>query len=335
MEWWLILLIVFGSLLVLMALGMPVAFSFILINVVGVFLLMGGEIGLRQLGLSIFSSVTTFTFMPIPLFIVMGEVIFHSSAAPKMIDTIDKWMGRLPGRLALLSVAGGTLFASLTGSSLGSTAMLGSTLVPEMEKHGYKKSMSIGPILGSGGLAIMIPPSAIAVLLAAIAEVSIGRTLMAIILPGLLMAVLYATYIILRCWLQPSVAAPYEVAPIPVSETLLALVRYVLPAGFVIFMVIGLIFLGIASPTEAAATGALSTFILAAFYGRLNWDMVKKSISSSMWITAMIFLIIAGAKSYSEILAFSGASRGLVELVTSLPFAPIAMVLAMVVLSCL
>jgi len=327
-EWWLVLLIIFGSLIVLMATGMPIAFCFMLINMVGVFIIMGGEIGLRQLGLSIFNSVATFTFVPIPLFILMGEVLFHSGSASLMIEALDKWMGRLPGRLALLSVAAGTLFASLTGSSLGSTAMLGSTLVPEMEKRGYKAPMSLGPILGSGGLAMMIPPSATAVLLAATAEISVGRTLMAICVPGLLMATLYAAYIITRCWLQPSVAAPYEVVPPPLSEKLLAMVRNVLPVGFVIFMVIGLIFMGVASPTEAAATGALSTFILAAFYRRLNWSMIKKSVSSSMLITAMIFLIMTAAKSYSEILAFSGASRGMVEFVASLQLPPITIIIA-------
>ena len=172
---------------------------------------MGGEAGLHQLIVSIFYSVTTFAFLPIPLFILMGEVLFHSGSAPMMIDTLDKWMGRLPGRLGLLAVAGGTLFATLTGSSMSSTAMLGSTLVPEMEERGYKKPMSLGPILGSSGLAVMIPPSALAVFLAAIAEISIRQTLLGIIVPGLLMAGLYSAYIIIRCWLHPYLAPTYDV----------------------------------------------------------------------------------------------------------------------------
>lgn len=328
MEWWLILVIIFGSLIILMASGMPIAFCFMAINVIGVFIIMGGEAGLRQLSLSIFSSVTSFAFLPIPLFILMGEVLFHSGAAPLVINTLDKWVGRLPGRLALLAVAAGTLFATLTGSSIGSTAMLGSTLVPEMGKRGYKTPMSIGPIVGSGGLAIMIPPSAIAVFLAAVSEISIGRVLMAIIVPGLLMAVLYASYIIIRCYLQPSIAAPYEVAPSSLSERLILTARYVLPVVFIIFLVIGLIFLGIASPTESAAAGALGTFILSAFYKQLKWDVVKRSMNGTMMITTMIFMIMVAARAYGEVLAFSGASRGLVAFATGLPVSAILVVIA-------
>ncbi len=160
MEWQLVLLLIFGGLIVLMATGMPVMACFFLVSVAGVFFLWGGEAGLIQLNLSIRRSVATFELVSLPMFILMGEVMFSSNIAPRMIDTLDLWLGRLPGRLGLLAVAAGTLLSTLTGSSAGSVAMLGSTLVPEMEKRGYKKEMSLGPILGSGGLAIMIPPAA-------------------------------------------------------------------------------------------------------------------------------------------------------------------------------
>ena len=300
-----------------------------LINVVGVFVLWGGITGLHQLILSIFQSVTIFTLLPIPLFILMGEVMFHSGMGVNLLDALDKWMGRLPGRLGLLAVGGGTLFSTLTGASMGSVAMLGSTLVPEMEKRGYKKPMSLGPILGSGGLAIMIPPSSLAVLLGAIGEISVGRILIAIIIPGLLMAALYAIYIIGRCWLQPSIAPSYEVPPALLLEKVIASVRYVLPLGFVIFLVVGVIFLGIATPTEAAATGTLGTFILAAAFGRLNWEVVKKSIGGAFEITVMIFMIITGATAFSQILAYTGASEGLTEFTIGLPLAPILIIIAM------
>ena len=275
----------------MMATGMPVAFCFLLINLVGILLFWGGAPGLELLILTLFTSVTRFTLLPLPLFVLMGEVIFHSGIAPNMLDALDRWLGRLPGRLGLVAVGGGTLFATLTGVSMASVAMLGSTLVPEMEKRGYKKPMSLGPILGSGGLAFMIPPSGLVVLLAALAEISIGKTLMAIIIPGLLMATLYASYIIIRCKLQPSIAPAYDVPPTSLSEKLIPTVRYVLPVGFVIFMVIGVIFLGVATPTEAAATGAIATFILAAGYKRLNWQMVKKSVAGGLKTTLMILMI--------------------------------------------
>ena len=305
------------------------AVCFMMVNVIGAFVFMGGEKGLVQLVNNIYAGVSTFTLLAMPLFIFMGEVLFHSGVAPYMLDALDKLLGRLPGRLGLLAVAGGTLFATLTGASVGSVAMLGSTLVPEMEKRGYKKPMSLGPILGSGGLAIMIPPSSLAVLFGAVGEISIGGILIAIIFPGLLMAVLYAAYIILRCRLQPSIAPAYAVPPTPILEKIMSMVKYILPIGFIIFLVLGLIFLGIATPTEAAATGVLGTFILAAAHSRVNWQMMKKSITGTIQITVMILMIVATAAAFSQLLAFSGATRGLLALAVGLPITPILIFIIM------
>jgi len=321
-----------GGLLILMMTGMPVAFCFMLINVIGAFLFWGGAPGLEQLVLSLFRSLATFVLLPLPMFILMGEVMFHSGIAPVLIDSLDKWLGRLPGRLSLLAVAAGTVFSTLTGTSMASVAMLGAVLVPEMEKRGYKKPMSIGPIMGSGGLAHMIPPSALAVLLGAIGIISIGKILVAIIIPGLLLATLFTAYIIIRCKFQPSLAPVYEVLPIPISEKFISFVRYVLPIGFVVFLVVGVIFIGIATPSEAAATGAIGTFILAAFYRKLNWEVVKKSVAGTARITIMIFMIIAGASAFSQNLAYTGASRGLIEVAIGLPLAPIIIIIAMQVI---
>jgi len=333
LEWQIALLLFFGSLMVLLAFGMPVAFSFLLVNIVFMFLFWGGQAGLEQLIESLFVSVASFTLLPIPLFIIMGEVMFRSDVAPRMMDALDKWLGRVPGRLGLLAVSGGTLFATLSGASMASTAVLGSVLVPEMEKRGYKKPMSLGPILGSGGLAIMIPPSNLAVLLGAVGEISVGRILIAILIPGLLMAALYATYIIMRCRLQPSIAPAYDITPPTLSDKLIGTVRYILPLGFIVFLVVGLIFLGVATPSEAAATGALGTFILAAFYRKLNWNVVKKSTSSTLQVTVMMFMIIAGATAFSHVIAYSGASHGLIEFAMALPLPPILIIAAMLAIS--
>jgi tripartite ATP-independent transporter DctM subunit len=312
-----------------MATAMPVAICFMFINMVGMFVFFGGAAGLEQLIVSIYTSLTTFLLLPVALFILMGEVMFHSGIATLLIETVDKWLGRLPGRLGLLAVSAGTALSTLTGTSLASTAMLGSVLVPEMERQGYKKPMSLGPILGSGGLAMMIPPSALAVLCGAIGEISIGRILIAIIIPGLLMAGLYAAYIVIRCWLQPSIAPAYVVQPTPLSEKLVATVKHILPLGFIVFLVIGVIFLGVATPSEAAATGAIGTCILACAYGRLNLEVMKKTTASTLSITGMLFLIMAGARAFSQILSYSGASRGLSEIATGLSVAPIVIVIAM------
>ncbi len=328
MEWWLALLLILGSLIILMASRMPVAFCFVLVSLVASFLFWG-EAGLRQLFLSLSDSVATFLLLPLPLFVLMGTVMFHSGIAPLMIDAIDKWLGRLPGRLSLLAVGGGTLLSTLTGSSASSVAILGSSLVPEMEKRGYKKPMTLGPILGSGGLAVMIPPSGLAILLGVIGEIDIGKILIGIIIPGILMAVLYAGYIIVRCGLQPSIAPAYKVAHIPILEKIIPTVRYVLPIGFIVFLVVGVIFLGIATPTEAAATGVMGTFVLAALYGRLNWKIAKESIADGLLTAAMLLMILAGATSFSQILAFSGASSGMVKFAMGLPLAPIAIVIIM------
>jgi tripartite ATP-independent transporter DctM subunit len=319
LEWPLFLLILFGSLLILMLMGIPVAFSFLVVIILGAPMIWGLGPGMSQVILSMSDSLMNFALLPLPLFILMGEVIFQSKIAPDMIDALDKWIGRLPGRLSIMAVAGGALFSTLTGTSLASTAMLGETLIPEMEERGYKKPMSIGPILGSGGLALMIPPSALAVLLGAVGEISIGRILIAIIGPGLLMAILYGGYIIIRCILQPSIAPAYQVESTPLSKKLIHFVKYILPVGFIIFAVVGVIYAGIATPTEAAATGALSCFLFSLVQGRLTWDVMKKSMTGTLRITVMVFMIITGSQIFSQILAYSGAVNGLTEFVLGLP----------------
>jgi tripartite ATP-independent transporter DctM subunit len=328
-PWQLMLLIIFGGMLFLMATGMPIALGFLTIVLVGAYVLFGGMAGLEQIVLSIYSTLTTFMILPIPLFVLMGELMVHSGIAVNVIDVLGKWMGRIPGRLALLTVAAGTILSTLTGASMASTAVLGSVLVPEMEKRGYQKRMILGPILGSGGLAMMIPPSAMAIILCSIGEISIGKTLMAIIIPGLLMAILYATYIILACLIKPSLAPSYDVTRPPFLEKLVGLVVYVFPTGIIVFLVIGLILLGVATPSESAASGTFGMVVLVLLYKRLTWDVIKKSILGTLNVTGMVFLIIASANAFSQILSFSGATQGLTEFATHLPLPPIVMVITM------
>jgi len=332
MEWPLLLVIIIGSLLVLMATGMPVFIAFFMINIVGIYLLFGGTAGLLQLTYSLKSSVTHFGFMPIVLFVLMGEVILRSGIIFKILDAVDKLLGRLPGRLSLASVGIGTILGTLTGAPFATIAMLGRSLVPEMEKRGYSKCMSIGPIMGSGGLAPMIPPSDLAVFLAVVAQISVAGLLMGIIMPGLVMAGIYALYIILRCRFQPSIAPSYEVAAVPMKDKLLSITRNIMPVGLIIFLVTGVIFLGIATPTEAAATGALGCFILAAAYRSLNWKMIKESLIATVDISVMLFIIVAAVKAFSQIMAASGATQGLIELAMGLPVAPIVILIIMMVI---
>ncbi|CCO49581.1 putative TRAP dicarboxylate transporter-DctM subunit [Vibrio nigripulchritudo SOn1] len=317
MEWWQIFIVILGSLITLMMLGLPVAFSFLVVNIVGAYIFMGQTAGIEQLVFRTADALTSFTLLPIALFMIMGEVMFHSKIGIDLMDTLDKWFGKIQGRLAYMAVGGGVLFSTLTGNSMGSIALLGSSLVPEMEKRGYKKPMSLGPILGSGGLAIMIPPSSLAVVLGVVAELSIGKILIAIILPGFLMAALYAIYIMGRCRLQPEVAPSFEVHDVPTRLKVEAGIKNVLPLGIIIFAVVGVIFLGIATPTEAAATGAASTFFLAFLKRRLNWQVFKGSLIGSTNISVMILLIVSGAVAFTQLMAFTGATSGLVDYVSS------------------
>ena len=319
MEWYLFLLILFGSLIFVMGLGMPVAFAFMVIILVGAPLTWGLAPGMTQVIMSISANLMNFSLIPVVLFILMGEIIFHSQLAPLMLDTLDKWIGRIPGRLAIMAVGGGVIFSTLTGTSVASTAMLGGTLVPEMEKKGYKTAMSIGPILGSGGLAILIPPSGLAVLLGAIGEISIGKILIAITMPGLLLSVYFLIYIIVRCLLDPSLAPPYKVEPTPFMDKVVATVKYILPVGFIIFMVVGVIYLGIATPTEAAATGALGCYLFSLLSGRLSWAVFMKSLKGTLMVSVMILMIVSTADLFSQIMSYSGAVNGLVDFVLAIP----------------
>jgi tripartite ATP-independent transporter DctM subunit len=273
--------------------------------------------------------VIHFVLVPIPLFILMGEVMMHTGVATQMIDAIDKWTGRIPGRLSLMAVAGGTLFATMSGASMASVAMLGKILVPEMEQRGYQRSMSMGPILGSSLVAGMIPPSSLAVLMGGLGMISIGKILVAIIVPGLLMSALYAAYIIARCKLQPSIAPPYDIKTYSLRDKIATTVRHILPVAFIIFMVVGVMFLGIASPSEAAATGAIACFIVALVAGRLTWKSIKISMTSTLRVSSMIFMVIVASQTFSEILAFSGASRGLLEFAGGAPLPPVFIIVAM------
>ena len=329
MEWWLILLLIFSGLMLLLLLGVPVAIAFLGVDIVCVYFFWNGEAGLRHLTLSIYNSINKFSLLPLPLFILMGEIMFHSGVAPRMMNTLDRALGRLPGRLSILAVAGGTLFGTLSGSSMAGAAVLGSVLIPEMEKHGYQKPMSIGPILGSGGLALMIPPSALGVLLAAIARFSIGDFLIAIIIPGLIMALLYLLYIVGRCQIQPELAPDYEVEKTPIGLKAKLFLCYVLPLGGIVFLVIGLIFLGVATPTESAALGAAGCFVLAFIFNGFDWGMIRKSVSGSVKVSIMMFMILTGSTAFSQILGFTGSAEGLVNLAATLDLPPLALVAIM------
>ena len=328
MDWVTLFIIILSSLIFLFFLGVPVAYSFLFVNILFGYIFWG-EIGLTQLILSIFRSISSFSLLPVPLFLLMGEIMFLFGIAQNMMETLEKWMGRVPGRLSLLAVVGGVIFATLSGSSMAGCAMLGQTLLPEMEKKGYKSQITLGPIMGCGTLAAMIPPSALGVLLACLAQISVGDFLLSIIFPGLLMAALFALYIIIRCILQPELAPQHEIDKVSFHEKIVLSVKFLLPLGLVIFAVIGLIICGVATPTESAAVGALVCFILAFFYKGFRGEILKRSIVNSVKITVMMFMILSGASAFSQLLAYTGASQNLVQLAVGLPLPPIVVIILM------
>ena len=329
MEWYEALGLLVGSIMFLMALGMPVALAFLAANILGAFIFMGGERGVGQLLNNGLGSLTKYALVPIPLFLLMGEIFFHTGLGGRMFTAIDKLLGRLPGRLSYVTVLGGTAFSTLSGSSMGSTALLGSLMVPEMGRRGYKPHMSIGPILGTGGLAIIIPPSALAVLLATLAQIDVAALLIAGVIPGLILATFYIATIWIQTKIDPSAAPAYDVEPMTLGQKIATLCTEVVPMVGVMVVIIVLMIKGFVTPSEAAAFGALGVLILAAAFRCLTIEAMRKSITGALRVTLMAYLIVFGSATFSQLLAFSGASRGLVNWATSFDLAPLAMLLVM------
>ena len=329
MAWYEVLGLLIGLLLLFMALGMPVVFAFLASNLIGAWIFMGGEIGVMQLVRNAAESVQSFALLPIPLFIFMGEIMFHTGVAGRAIDAIDRLIARVPGRLSLVAIVGGTIFASLSGSTIANTAMLSSTLLPEMYRRGYQPSIAVGPIVAVGGLAMLIPPSALAVLLGSVARIPIGDLLVASIIPALILAVCFFAYVIVRCRLQPELAPPYEVAHLDWRERLAPFFKYVLPLMSIFIVVVGSIVGGIATPTESAALGAAAALAAAAGYRRLTRRNFFVAIRETLRFTVMTLFIIAGSITFSQILAFTQASDGLSGLVANAGWPPMMVLLGM------
>nr|WP_207470639.1 TRAP transporter large permease subunit [Paracoccus fontiphilus] len=329
MDWTLSGAILIGGLIVSMGIGLPVALGFFLINVIGVFLFMGGYRGIDQMIANATVAVSTYSLAPVPLFLVMGSLFFHSRLARRVLDAIDVMIGRLPARLSFLTVTSGTVFAALSGSSLANTGMLGSLMVPEMVKRGYKKHMAMGPILGSGGLAVIIPPSTLAVLFGSLAQIDIGGLLVAGLLPGLVLAVLYCILIYVQAKWDPEAAPSYDYIPLPMAERVSIFSRDILPMVVIVMAVVGSILTGFATPTESGALGIVAVAVLALFFRALDMKGVVAAVTDAARVTGMTFLLITASSTFAQLLAFSGASSGMVGWATSLEMGPTQMLLMM------
>ncbi len=328
MEWYWALAFLLGMVVILMVAGMPIALTFLGANIIGAWFFMGGNSGVIQILSNGFGSLSSFSLVPIPLFLLMGELFFRTGLGMRMFNAIDMLLGKVPGRLSYVTVIGGTGFATVSGSSMGSTALLGSVLVPEMVRRGYKKHMAIGPILGTGGLAIIIPPSALSVLLATLAKIDVGALLVAGIIPGLLLAVLYLITVWIQTRIDPSAAPSYDVPAVPWSTKLRVLLTDVVPMVAVMAFLVAMLLMGWATPSESAAFGALAVIVLGLIYRCLSWEAWRLSVMGSLKVTLMAFLIVFGSATFSQLLAFSGASSGLIQWSTSFDLSPIYMLLA-------
>ena len=331
MEWPILLLIFFSAIVSLLMTGLPIAFVFMLVTTAGALTLWGGGPGMELVVLNMQNAVSTFTLLAIVEFTLMGMVVFHSGMGSTMLKVLGDWLGSVPGRLSIIGIAFATLFATMSGSSLASSTVMATVLTPEMEKQGYKKPMSLGPILGGGGLAMLIPPSGLAIILAAIAKISVAKILIGGAIPGLMLAALYIIYIVTRASIQKDLAPAYFVARPPLSLRVRDTLLYVLPLGLIVFLTLGLIFLGVATPSQSAVTGALGAFVLAGFYGKLNWTLVKVSLRGTVTVAAMMLMIFASSATFSQVMAFAGITRGISNFVASLPVAPIAIIICMMI----
>ncbi|HME42044.1 MAG TPA: TRAP transporter large permease subunit [Syntrophorhabdales bacterium] len=330
MEWWLVISLLFGGTIFLLLTGIPIAFAFLIVNMVAAWFFLGGTAGLTGVATGVFTSITTFTLLPVPFFILMGELIFHSGLGLNAVNVLDKWLGQLRGRLSVLAIIMGVIIGALSGSTIATCALLGTILLPEMLRRGYSKNMSLGPLMGVGTVDALIPPNALTVVFASLAGIDVGQLLMAGIVPGIIMSIFYFVYVVIWVRIFPKEAPLYDVPKVPLKEKIWVTVVYLLPLGLIIFMVLGFIFLGVATPTEAAATGTLGSFILALCYRRLNWEIIKKSALGTVKVTAMIFMIIIVSSTYGEILAFTGAAAGLTSFISNINLPPLLIVIGMI-----
>lgn len=333
MVWWAVLTVGLTLLLACFMSGMPIFIAFLLINLVGVLIILG-QPGFGMVANSIFETTNFADLSAIPLFIMMGEILFRSGSIDILFDSVDKLVGKVKGRQYVLCIALSTIFGALSGAAMGVAAMMARTLLPGMLDRRYDAKMSTGAILAGASLAPIIPPSVLVIIIGTLANVSIAGMLIAGILPGLMLATMFLIYTLGRVRLNPELApedAATSTVDVGLGEKMRAILR-VLPFALIIFCVMGLILLGIATPSESAATGVVGSMITAAYYRKLNWKMISESLSSAAFIASMILVIMASSKMFSQLLAFTGSTRELTQVVAGLDLSAYMMLFIMMLI---
>ena len=332
MSWQFAAWLTLGGSTLLLFVGVPVAFTFIGVNILGAIIWLGGEAGLEQLARNSVISITSFSLTPIPLFVLMGEVLFHTGIAVKVIDGVERLIAQVPGRLAVVAVVAGTIFSAISGSTIATTAMLGSLMVPVMLSRGYHPTMATGPVMAIGAVDMLIPPSALTVLLGSFSGISISKLLIGGVMPGLILSIAFVAYIVIRVKLKPDLAPPTPLERYHGLARFAPFLLYVVPLVSIFVIVVVSMSAGWATPTESAAIGAFATIAMAAVYRALTPKNLYASLRGTLAISSIILFIIVGATTFSQILSFSGASNGLVEMISGLGLSPMQVIAAMMVL---
>lgn len=293
------LAIVLAILLTLMVLGAPVFISLGLSGLIGIYLMRGIK-GLFQLPASIVVQLDSFLLVAIPLFILMGEIIFVTGVGRDIYYIFSKWLNRLPGGLAIASIYSCALFGAMCGVSIAGVATIGIIAIPEMLSRRYDKPLAAGAVAAAGALAVLIPPSLSFILYGAMSGVSVGKLFISGIVPGLVLATMMAIYVLIRVLRNPDLA-PKEFEYVTWKERLSPLIR-LWPAILLIALVLGTIYTGVCTPTEAGAMGVAGAFLIAAIYRTLNWGTFKSALSGATRVNASILIILACAYTFSQFL---------------------------------
>ena len=324
-----------GSLLVALlfvafALGLEIALALGLVGLVGLLVLKGWTVGLGVVGSVAWSNATSFTFVAVPLFVFMSAILLHSGIGRSLYTAVARWVGFLPGGLAVASVFACTIFAAVSGSSVATCATIGMIAIPEMERRGYHRPLIYGSLAAGGTLGILIPPSIPMIIFGVMTETSVGQLYMAGVLPGALLAVLFSGFIVGYAVVWPEAAPRGHEGRVSWAERLRSL-QEVGPVALLIVVVLGSMYLGVVTPTEAAALGAAVSLVLACLMRGLTWTGLVRSFHETVRTTSMVMLIIICASVFSHVIALLGAPRALLATISGLDLPPWA-VFAMIFL---
>jgi C4-dicarboxylate transporter DctM subunit len=303
----------FVVLLGLIGLRVPIAFALTLVGLGGLVILSGPDATFALLASQMYSSVANNTLSAVPLFLLMGYFAYHAGLTRACFDTARLWLARLPGGLAIATVAGCALFGACAGSGVAAAGAMGRVSIPEMLRYGYDRKLACGSIAAAATLAVLIPPSIVMVVYAILTEVSIGRLLLAGYIPGVLSALILMAMIMFRCSRDPSLAPPVPIK-ITWSDRLRSL-KDIWGITLLIGLVLGGIYTGFVTATEAAAIGALGAFILMMLAKQLTRATFRDSMLETARTTGMIFLLLVGASIFTGFMAISGVPQVLAEVI--------------------